>query len=112
MGTVALVVIALAVGWLGTLALVRDLSHVKRRDFSIATTGALVAGLILPRLGFEILGDNGLRLSTLFAMLMASIVTLAVANLLRGRGLRAGVLLTSLPPEPAVKPVAASPARD
>jgi uncharacterized membrane protein YeaQ/YmgE (transglycosylase-associated protein family) len=96
MGMIALVLVALVVGWLGTLALVRDLSRVELTDFSISATGALLAGLILPRMGFEVLGENGLRLSTVFAMAGASILTLMVANLIRGRGLRAGVLLTPL----------------
>jgi uncharacterized membrane protein YeaQ/YmgE (transglycosylase-associated protein family) len=112
MGMVALVLVALIVGWLGTLALVRDLSRVQLRDFLIAATGALLAGLILPRMGFEVLGENGLRLSTVFAMALASILTLVAANLIRGRGLRAGALLSPLHHEPSGKQIAPSPARD
>jgi hypothetical protein len=112
MGTVALVLVALAVGWLGTLALVRDLSRVQARDFLIAATGALLAGWSLPRIGFEVLGENGLRLSTVFAMAGAAILTLIAANLIRGRGLRAGALLNPLRQDSSGKQVAASPARD
>ena len=90
MGTIALLVVALVLGWLGTLSLVRDLSRVELIDFTLAASGALLAGLLLPRLGFEFLGENGLRMSTLFAMATASILTLIAANLIRGRGIRAG----------------------
>jgi uncharacterized membrane protein YeaQ/YmgE (transglycosylase-associated protein family) len=109
MGILALVLVALVVGWLGTLALVRDLSRVQARDFLIAATGALLAGLILPRVGFEVLGENGLRLSTVFAMAFAAILTLVASNLIRGRGLRAGALFHH---QPRDKQVAVSPARD
>ncbi len=96
MGTIALFLVALVLGWLGTLLLVRDVSRLQFRDFSIAAAGALTAGLILPRIGFEVLGENGLRMSTLLAMAAASVLTLITANLLRGRGFRAGVMLSPL----------------
>ncbi len=94
MGTVVLFLVALVVGWLGTLLLVRDVSRLQLRDFTIAAAGALLAGWILPRIGLEILGENGLRMSTLLAMTGAAVLTLAAANLIRGRGIRAGVILT------------------
>jgi hypothetical protein len=93
MGTISLLLVALVLGWLGTLCLVRDVSRLQRRDFLIATGGALVAGLLLPRMGLEIWGENGLRMSSLSAMAAASVLTLMVANLIRGRGIRAGTLL-------------------
>ncbi len=96
MGTIALFLVALVLGWLGTLLLVRDVSRLQARDFSIAAAGALLAGLILPRIGFEVLGENGLRMSTLLAMAAAAVLTLVVANLIRGRGIRAGVMLSPL----------------
>jgi len=96
MDMVALFLMALALGWLGTLSLVRDLSRVEFTDFLIAAAGALSAGVLLPRLGFEVWGDNGLRISPLCAMAGASLVTLISANLIRGRGLRAGMVLSSM----------------
>ncbi len=94
MGTVALFLVALVLGWLGTLSLARDVSRLQFRDVSIAAAGALLIGFVLPRVGWEIWGQNGLRLSALSAMAAASVLTLAAANLLRGRGMRAGVLLS------------------
>src|SRR5262245_20787886 len=96
MEMVALLLMALVLGWLGTLSLVRDLSRVEFTDFLIATAGALSAGLLLPRLGFDLWGDNGLRISPLCTMAGASLVTLISANLIRGRGMRAGVVLSSM----------------
>jgi uncharacterized membrane protein YeaQ/YmgE (transglycosylase-associated protein family) len=93
MGTVALFLVALVLGWLGTLSLARDVSRLELTDFSIAATGSLLIGLVLPRLGCDIWGQNGLRMSALFAMAGAAVVTLVAANLLRGRGMRAGLLL-------------------
>jgi len=93
MGTISLLLVALVLGWLGTLCLVRDVSRLQARDFLIAAGGALVAGLLLPRVGLEIFGDNGLRMPSLSAMGAGSILTLVVANLIRGRGIRAGALL-------------------
>jgi hypothetical protein len=95
MGIVALPLVALVLGWLGTLSLVQDVSRLEFTDFSIATTGALLTGLILPRMGLELLGENGLRMSTLCAMAAASVLTLVAANLIRGRGIRASALLSS-----------------
>jgi hypothetical protein len=95
MGTVAILLVALVVGWLGTLSLVRDISRVELSDFSFAAAGALLAGLILPRLGLEFLGESGLRLPTLFGMATTSVLTLIAANLARGRGIRTGELLKS-----------------
>jgi uncharacterized membrane protein YeaQ/YmgE (transglycosylase-associated protein family) len=95
MDTISLFLVALVLGWLGTLCLVRDLSRLELTDFSIAAAGALVTGLMLPRLGLEIWGENGLRTSSLASMATASILTLVAANLIRGRGIRSGVLLSS-----------------
>jgi uncharacterized membrane protein YeaQ/YmgE (transglycosylase-associated protein family) len=93
MGIISLLLVALVLGWLGTLCLVRDLSALELTDFLIAAAGAMVTGLMLPRLGLEIWGENGLRMPSLAAMATASILTLVAANLLRGRGIRAGALL-------------------
>ena len=95
MGTIALVLVAWVLGWIGTLSLVRDMSRLAFTDCSIAALGALLAGLLLPRLGYEPWGEYGLRASTIFAMAVAAILTLIVANLIRGRGFRAGAQLTS-----------------
>ncbi len=94
MDMVALFLVALVVGWLGTLSLVRDVARMEFVDFLIAATGALLAGVMLPRLGYEVWGDNGLRIPPLCAMAGASLITLIAANLIRGRGIRAGLLET------------------
>jgi hypothetical protein len=95
-GTIALFLVALVLGWLGTLSLTRDVARVELKDFSIAAAGALSIGLLLPRLGCEIWGENGLRMSAALGMATAAVVTLVAANLLRGRGMRAGVLFRPL----------------
>jgi uncharacterized membrane protein YeaQ/YmgE (transglycosylase-associated protein family) len=102
MGTIFLFLVALVLGWLGALCLVRDVSRLELTDFSIGAAGALVTGLLLPRLGLEVWGENGLRMSTLSSMAAAAILSLVLANLLRGRGIRAGALLRSRANNPTV----------
>ena len=98
MSTAAIVLIALVLGWLGTLSLARDVTRVELIDFTIATSGALATALLLPRVGFEVWGEYGLRLSALATMEAAALLTLVTANLARGRGIRAGALLSAVCP--------------
>jgi hypothetical protein len=98
MSTMAIVLMALVLGWLSTLCLVRDLVRVKLTDFAIAASGALVMALLLPRVGFEVWGEYGMRLSTLATMEAAALLTLVTANLARGRGIRGGALLAAVRP--------------
>lgn len=98
MSTAAISLVALVLGWLSTLALVRDLKCVQLRDVSISASGALATALLLPHIGFEIWGEYGLRLATLAWMETAAVLTLVAANLARGRGVRAGVLLATVCP--------------
>jgi hypothetical protein len=92
MGTAAIFPVALVLGWLSTLSLARDVARLELTDFLIATGGALVLAVWLPRMGFEIWGEYGLRLTTVGMMEAAAVLTLMAANLARGRGLRAGAL--------------------
>jgi len=96
--TAAIILVALVLGWLGTLFLARDVMRVELTDFTIAASGALATALLLPRVGFEVWGEYGLRLSALATMEAAALLTLVVANLARGRGIRAGALLTAVCP--------------
>jgi hypothetical protein len=98
MSTAAISLVALVVGWLCTLSLVRDLKCVELTDFAIAAGGALATALLLPHMGLEIWGEYGLRLSALALMAAAAVSTLVAANLARGRGIRAGVLLATVCP--------------
>jgi len=85
--------VALVVGWIATLSLVRDVRGLECRDFLIAASGAFCSAfLVLPRLGIQVWGDYGLRLPAIGAMAVAAVVVLMLANLVRGRGLRAGKL--------------------
>lgn len=93
MGTVALALVALVLGWLGSLSLARDVEKLELTDFSIAAAGSLAMGLLLPRLGLEVWGENGLRFPTILAMACAAVATLIAANLLRGRGVRSNALI-------------------
>jgi uncharacterized membrane protein YeaQ/YmgE (transglycosylase-associated protein family) len=89
--TLALLPIALALGWLGTLILSRDLANVEFKDFVIATAGASFVVLLGPQLGIDVLGEQGVRLVAILPMILAAVLSLAVANLLRGRGVRCGI---------------------
>ena len=83
--------VAMVVGWIATLSLVRDIRRLECRDFLIAAGGAFCSAfLVLPRLGIQVWGDYGLRLPAIGAMAVAAVVVLMLANLVRGRGLRAG----------------------
>jgi hypothetical protein len=93
----ALVPIALVLGWLGTLCLSRDMANVELKDFVIATGGASCMGLVgMPQLGIAVLGDHGVRLAAVVSMILAAVLTLVVANLLRGRGVRCGARHSAL----------------
>lgn len=93
MNTFALLLVALVVGWLATLSLVRDIHRLEFTDFLIAASGACCAAfLVLPRMGISVWGDYGLRLPAAFGMGLAAVSVLVLANLVRGRGFRAGKL--------------------
>jgi len=97
MMTLALLPIALVLGWLGTLLLSRDLAHLELKDFVIAAGGALCMGLVgVPQMGIAVLGDHGLRLAAMLPMVLAAVLTLVAANLLRGRGFRCGMRRTAV----------------
>ena len=90
MSTAAIGLVALVLGWLGTLSLVRDVKRLELTDFTIAAAGAIACAWLLPRLGFEVWGEYGLRPATVALMEVAAVLTLISANLARGRGIRAG----------------------
>ena len=98
MGTVAIFQVALVLGWLATLSLARDVARLELTDFLIAAGGALAMALLLQHVGFEVWGEYGLRLATVAMMAVAAVSTLIAANLARGRGIRAGALLTAVCP--------------
>jgi len=80
MDVVTLLMVAVLVGWLATLILQGKNDDVYVCDFSIAVTGAALAGgLIAPSLGISPTGQYGLTLAT---------ALLAAANLLRYGRLR------------------------
>lgn len=96
--TLALLLVAFVVGWLTTLSLVRDVRRLELTDFLIAASGAFCSAfLLMPRMGWPVWGDYGLRLSALAGMALAAVTVLILANLLRGRGFRAGKLRTQTP---------------
>lgn len=98
MGTVAIFLVALVLGWLATLSLARDIARLELTDFVIAASGGWAIALLLPLMGFEVWGEYGLRLATLGMMEAAAMLTLIAANLARGRGIRAGALLAAVCP--------------
>ena len=93
MSTLALLLVAFVVGWITTVSLVRDLRRLELADFLIAASGAFCSAFVfMPRMGLAVWGDYGLRLETLCVMTLAAASVLVVANLMRGRGIRAGKL--------------------
>lgn len=96
MGTFAVFLTALVLGWLGTLCLARDLAHIEIKDFTISACGASCMGLVvLPQLGIAVWGEYGLRFTALLWMELAAVFVLILANLARGRGIRTGVASTA-----------------
>ena len=96
--TLALLLVACVVGWLTTLSLVRDVRRLELTDFLIAASGAFCSAfLLMPRMGLPVWGDYGLRLSALAGMALAAVTVLVLANLVRGRGFRAGKLRMHAP---------------
>jgi len=93
MSTFALLLVSLVMGWLATLALVRDVHRLEFRDVLIAASGAACWAFVgMPRMGMQIWGEYGLRFSAILEIGLAAVTLLVVANLLRGRGFRCGTL--------------------
>jgi|SRR5581483_10785726 len=92
MSTFALLLIASVVGWLATLSLVRDIYKLEFTDFLISSGAAFCAAYMLPWMGIAVWGDYGLRLAPTLCMALAAFGVLMLANLVRGRGFRAGAL--------------------
>lgn len=91
MSTFTLLFASLVMGWLATLALVRDVHRLQCRDVLIAACGAAGwAFLGMPFFNLPVWGDYGLRLSAIVQIAVAAFVLLMLANLVRGRGVRAG----------------------
>ena len=86
MNVVAIVTVAVLVGWIATLILHDD---VPLSDFAIAIAGAALAGgLLAPFLGISPTGDYGLSLSGTLLCWGGAMTLLAVINLVRCRSLR------------------------
>ena len=84
MDVATLLTVAVLVGWLATLSLQARIDDVSVVDFSIAVTGAALAGGVLaPYLGISPTGEYGLTLSGTLICCGGATGLLAVANLLR-----------------------------
>jgi hypothetical protein len=93
MSTFALLLVSLVMGWLATLALVRDVHRLQLRDVLIAASGACCWAFVgMPRMGLQVWGEYGLRFSAILELALAAVTVLVVANLVRGRGFRCGTL--------------------
>jgi uncharacterized membrane protein YeaQ/YmgE (transglycosylase-associated protein family) len=89
MDTVTLLTVAVLVGWLATLILQGKNEDVLLFDFSIAVTGAALAGgLLAPTLGISPTGEYGLSLSCTLISWGGATTLLTVVNLLRFGRLR------------------------
>jgi uncharacterized membrane protein YeaQ/YmgE (transglycosylase-associated protein family) len=89
MDTVTLLTVAVLVGWLATLILQGKNKDVSLFDFSIAVSGAALAGgLLAPTLGIAPTGEYGLSLSCTLISWGGATALLAVVNLLRYGRLR------------------------
>src|ERR1700739_1401788 len=81
MNVVALLTVAVLVGWLATLILHDEVSL---SDFAIAIAGAALAGgLLAPSLGISPTGDYGLSLSGTLLCWGGAMTLVALINLLR-----------------------------
>jgi uncharacterized membrane protein YeaQ/YmgE (transglycosylase-associated protein family) len=84
MDTVTLLTVPVLVGWLATLILQGKNKDVSLFDFSIAVTGAALAGgLLAPSLGISPTGEYGLSLSFTLISWGGATTLLALVNLLR-----------------------------
>ena len=84
MDVLTLFAVAVLVGWLATLILHAEVDHVSVANFSIAITGAALAGgLLAPSLGIAPTGDYGLSLLGTLISWAGATTLLALANLLR-----------------------------
>lgn len=89
MDTVTLLTVAVLVGWLATLILQGKNKDVSLFDFSIAVSGAALAGgLLAPTLGIAPTGEYGLSLSCTLISWGGATALLAAVNLLRYGRLR------------------------
>jgi uncharacterized membrane protein YeaQ/YmgE (transglycosylase-associated protein family) len=86
MNFVALLTVAVLVGWIATLILHDEVSL---SDFAIAIAGAALAGsLLAPRLGISPTGEQGLSLSGTLLCWGGAMTLPAISNLLRCGRLR------------------------
>ena len=84
MDVVTLLTVAVLVGWLATLSLQARIDNLSVVDFSIAVTGAALAGgLLAPFLGISPTGQYGLTLLGTLISWAGATALLAIANLLR-----------------------------
>ena len=84
MDIVMLLTVAVLVGWLAALSLQARIDNLSVLDFSIAVTGAALAGGVLaPYLGISTTGEYGLTLSGTLISWAGATGLLAVGNLLR-----------------------------
>jgi uncharacterized membrane protein YeaQ/YmgE (transglycosylase-associated protein family) len=84
MDVVTLLTVAVLVGWLATLSLQARIDQLSVVDFSVAVTGAALAGGVLaPYLGISPTGEYGLTLSGTLISWAGATALLAVVNLLR-----------------------------
>lgn len=89
MDIVTLLTVAVLVGWLATLLLQGKNEDVSLVDFSVAVTGAALAGgLLAPTLGISPTGEYGLSPSCTLISWGGATTLLAVVNLLRYGRLR------------------------
>ena len=86
MNVVALLTVAVLVGWIATLILHDEVSL---SDFAIAIAGAALAGgLLAPSRGVSPTGDYGFSLSGTLLCWGGAMTLVALINLLRHGGLR------------------------
>ena len=84
MDVATLLTVAVLVGWLATLSLQARIDQLSVVDFSVAVTGAALAGGVLaPYLGISPTGEYGLTLSGTLICCCGATGLLALANLLR-----------------------------
>ena len=84
MNVLAMLILAVQVGWLATLIMHTEVDNVSLLDFFVGVIGAgLVAGLLAPACGILTTGDYGFTVLGAFVSWLGAMSLLAIFNLAR-----------------------------
>jgi len=91
MNVIAMLILAVQVGWLATLIMHTEVDNVSLLDFCLGVIGAgLVGGLLAPACGILTMGDYGFTALGAFVSWVGAMSLLAIVNLGRYGKVRSG----------------------